>query len=139
MNIMDTALFYQSYMNLAPAAARREVDRLIDCAVRLGGVLTINWHDRSLAPERMWDEFYIDLLRELRRRGAWLTSAREAVAWFRARREAQMDGAVASSISPGLPGLQIVRHEPVARHALRSGSREFSGSASEPATHSYRG
>jgi len=34
---------------------------------RQGGVLTVNWHDRSIAPERLWDDFYLDLLDDLKR------------------------------------------------------------------------
>ncbi len=87
MHLMDTALFFPSHMHLSPRRAKARVRQLIDNAERFGGVLTINWHDRSLAPERLWDRFYIELVRELKARGAWLPTAAEAVAWFRERRE----------------------------------------------------
>jgi len=45
--------------------------RLVDDAERYGGALIINWHDRSLAPERLWGQFYVQLIDELKHRGAW--------------------------------------------------------------------
>ena len=66
LHIMDTALFYPSYMNLSDEQAGAATLPLIENAARFGGVLTINWHDRSLGPERLWDDAYVNLLRELR-------------------------------------------------------------------------
>jgi hypothetical protein len=86
LHIMDTALFYPSYLHLDAAGAREVVRELVRHVVFAGGVLTTNWHDRSLAPERLWGEFYLWLLDELKRQGAWFATAGEAVAWFRKRR-----------------------------------------------------
>ncbi len=91
MHVMDTAMFFPSHMNLSPKEAEERVDRLIENAVRFGGVLTINWHDRSIAPERCWDQFYIELVEKLRKRGAWMVTAAQAVAWFRERRETDFE------------------------------------------------
>ena len=111
MHLMDTAMFYPPYLDLSPAEAARAMDSLIDNAARFGGVLTINWHDRSLAPERQWDASYIELVEKLQRRGAWMPTAADAVAWFRQRRAAWIDEAtgeiVAEKIDPRLPGLQL--------------------------------
>ena len=112
MHIMDTALFFPSYMDLSPAQARAEVSNLIKHAERFGGVLTINWHDRSIAPERLWDDFYIELVEELKRRGAWMPTASDAVAWFRARRAAQVEEGIENyQIASHLPGLQVITNE----------------------------
>ena len=113
MHIMDTALFYQSYMNLSPRAAKAEVRALLDNAERFGGSLVINCHDRSLAPERMWDDFYIELVEELKRRGAWIPNAADAVAWFRVRRVARFDSETIANQAEDtrLPRLQRVAHE----------------------------
>ena len=47
----------------------------------------INWHDRSLAPERLWGGFYQDLIAEVGKGDrAWFATAGEAVDWFRWRR-----------------------------------------------------
>jgi hypothetical protein len=88
MHIMDTALFYLSYLGLTPEKAKTLLRQMTDRVVQWGGVLTINWHDRSVAPERLWGEFYRELLQDLRNRGAWLTTAGQATAWFRRRRSA---------------------------------------------------
>lgn len=121
LNIMDTALFFPCFLDLSPKRAKAIVSSFLQHAVRFGGVLTINWHDRSLAPERCWDEFYIDLISELKRRGAWITSAGDAVAWFRSRRAAaiqetsEADGEPSIQRGPvphngDLPGLRLVVH-----------------------------
>ena len=86
LHIMDTALFYPNRMDLSPKEAKRRVDAIIDSAVRYGGCVTINWHDRSIAPERLWGDFYVELVEDLKKRGAWFATAAETVAWFRERR-----------------------------------------------------
>src|SRR6266566_910823 len=54
LHIMDTAMFFPGRLGLSPAQASKEVARIIANAVRFGGALTVNWHDRSIAPERLW-------------------------------------------------------------------------------------
>ncbi|HET6176017.1 MAG TPA: hypothetical protein VFE61_03730, partial [Candidatus Sulfotelmatobacter sp.] len=88
LHIMDTALFYPSYMNLPNDRARTAMLPLIENVTRFGGVLTINWHDRSLGPERLWGDAYLALLRDLRARTPWFATALQAVSWFRKRRAA---------------------------------------------------
>jgi hypothetical protein len=59
----------------------------VDNARRFGGTVVINWHERSLAPERLWGDFYQALIEEVGKGGrAWFTTAGEAVNWFRWRR-----------------------------------------------------
>lgn len=123
MHIMDTALFYPSYLNLARLAARKKVDQLIQNASDIGGVLTINWHDRSIAPERLWDGFYVDLLIGLRREQAWLCTAAQAVSWFKMRRMAVFSSTqqhpgqnhvkVSVNSSSVWPGLRLRVHRPL--------------------------
>jgi hypothetical protein len=88
LHIMDTALFLPGRQNLSTSEAKKLVGEIIANAVRFGGVITVNWHDRSILPERLWAGFYSDLLQELRAQGAWLASARDTVRWFRKRRSA---------------------------------------------------
>jgi hypothetical protein len=117
LHVMDTALFYPSHLGLSPQAATQLVLPLVDEAERHGGALTINWHDRSIAPERLWDGFYLDLLDELKRRDAWFPTAAQAVDWFRRRRSArfesvrQEDGSVRVRVSADsaedAPGLTV--------------------------------
>jgi hypothetical protein len=86
LHIMDTAMFRQNYLNLTHDGAKESVSRMIEDALVSGGALTVNWHDRSIAPERLWGDFYVWLVEELRGKGAWCTSAGCAVAWFQKRR-----------------------------------------------------
>jgi hypothetical protein len=88
---MDTALFYPERMRLTSAQAGAVLERLLADVRRYGGVLTVNWHDRSLAPERLWETSYLDLLARLRRDGAWCPTAGAAVEWFRRRRAARIE------------------------------------------------
>jgi hypothetical protein len=86
LHIMDTALFYPSYMNLSDEQAGAAMLPLIENATRFGGVLTVNWHDRSLGPERLWGDPYVTLLHDLRTRTPWFATAAQTVSWFRKRR-----------------------------------------------------
>lgn len=125
LHVMDTALFYPRYLHLRDEEAECLVWRLIDDAERIGGALTINWHDRSIAPERLWDEFYLKLLHELSIRGAWLPTSTQAVAWFRSRRLAtvECERSTAGVLrvqgrmdkAERVPGLRIRVHKPRAR------------------------
>lgn len=115
LHVMDTALFYPSYLDLSPAAARTVLLGMINDVVQHGGCLTVNWHDRSTAPERLWGASYRDLLQNLRSRGAWFATAYDAVSWFKKRRAATFEedpaerGSVKIRVSPncggGLPSL----------------------------------
>ncbi len=126
LHVMDTALFYPGHMHLKPEEARKRVGAIIDNAVHFGGVVTVNWHDRSIAPERLWGDFYLQLIDELKEKGAWITTASEAVAWFRKRRSATFEngrpetnasngkGAVESDA--GVPRLRLRVHTPGESH-----------------------
>ena len=87
LSIMDSALFYPNRMGLAPNDAAELCRQIVSNARRFGGTLVINWHDRSLAPERLWGRFYRDLLDDVGTGNrVWFATAREAVDWFRWRR-----------------------------------------------------
>jgi hypothetical protein len=119
LHVMDTALFFPGYLDLAPDEAWKVVSRVIDNVIRFGGCITFNWHDRSIAPERLWREFYAALVHELKSRGAWFASSSQAVNWFRKRRSTAFD-----DLSSGarekiqekddrLPGLRLQTHQPL--------------------------
>jgi hypothetical protein len=120
LHVMDTALFYPSHLNLTAQAASKIVSPLVDEAEQHGGALTINWHDRSIAPERLWDDFYLDLLNDLKRRDTWFSTAAQAVAWFRRRRAASFElpqndndvVRVRTVVDDSLPGLVVRTHKP---------------------------
>jgi hypothetical protein len=86
LHVMDTALFYPDYLNLTFEEAERRIDDIVDCARQFGGAVTFNWHDRSIAPERLWGEFYAGLICGLKQKGAWCSSAGSVVSWFQHRR-----------------------------------------------------
>ncbi len=117
LHVMDTALFYPAHLNLSPKLARTLLARMVDNAVRFGGCLTINWHDRSTAPERLWGAPYRDLIQDLKARGAWFATAREAVSWFGKRRSVEFEedptypssvrAKISSNYGHDLPGLRM--------------------------------
>jgi hypothetical protein len=114
MHIMDTALFFPCYLNLSPQSAQEAIRLFITSAIRFGGVLTMNWHDRSLAPERLWDGTYRRLLEECQTKGGWFATAAQTVAWFQKRRAVTFtstdDGRikiVTPGDQPGLPALRV--------------------------------
>jgi hypothetical protein len=121
LHIMDTALFYPSHLDLSPKEASKRVGSIIDNAVQFGGSVTVNWHDRSILPERCWGDFYIDLVAELESKGAWFATAAETVAWFRKRRSARFENAgcepdvphvkIAGDAGDNLPALHLQVHE----------------------------
>jgi hypothetical protein len=137
LQVMDTALFFPEFLNLSEADAEHLVWGLLDDVARFGGALTINWHDRSIAPERLWAGFYLKLLGELKSRGAWSPTAAQAVAWFRRRRLASVEVArendgrlrVKGRSSPqgGRPNLRVRIHKPRA-----GGLREPKSASAQP-------
>jgi hypothetical protein len=80
-------------MNCTEQEALHICERILDWTQELGGVSTLSWHERSLAPERQWDGAYRWLLARLRQRGARVLPAREVVSWFSARRSVDLQGA----------------------------------------------
>lgn len=86
LHIMDTTLFYTDRMDLPESRAMALVEGMIATSHKFGGVLTINWHDRSLGPERLWDTFYETILARLKSMKVWFATVSQAVSWFKARR-----------------------------------------------------
>lgn len=86
LHAMDTALFYPVYLGLSAREASRRLQEIVDQVARTGGCFTVNWHDRSLAPERLWYKCYGELLRILKGHGVWFATVGQANRWFRKRR-----------------------------------------------------
>jgi peptidoglycan/xylan/chitin deacetylase (PgdA/CDA1 family) len=129
LHVMDTALFFPTCMNARPAEAKVKIKALITNAMRFGGVLTINWHDRSIAPERLWHRLYRDIIAELKSSGAWFATASQTVQWFEKRRRITAVSGVnidehtdaRDGLSAGnLPGLTFQRNNPLPFAARRS-------------------
>lgn len=122
LHIQDTALFFRKRMRLSEQEAYDRCRQIVNKFNCFGGALTINWHDRSLVPERNWDHFYILLLDELLREKCWFASGSEAVKWFKWRRKIRFESSrlsgsqvrvlVHSEPNPELPSLQLRENVP---------------------------
>lgn len=84
--IMDSAMLYPNRMGLSHDEAIARCRDVVRQARASGGALVINWHDRSLAPERQWGRCYEALLDAVEAEGGMFLSAGQAVDWFRWRR-----------------------------------------------------
>jgi len=91
LHIQDTALFYPKRMGLTEAQALEVCKKIVRNASKYGGVLTMNWHHRSLAPERLWGGFYINLLEEIKAKNVWFATAGQVVRWYSKRRAVLFD------------------------------------------------
>jgi hypothetical protein len=87
LHVQDTAMFFPGRMHLTERQAWSLFSGVLEHCRNHGGVLTVLWHDRSLAPERLWDQFYLAVLKELSAAQTWFATARDVVGWFRTRRE----------------------------------------------------
>jgi hypothetical protein len=112
--IMDTALFYPARLGLTQTEGLERCLRIIATTERFGGVVVLNWHDRSLSPERLWSATYRNLLANLRsRHRVWFATGKDTVEWFNWRRSIQFteepDGCILiHAPSPKVP-LPMVR------------------------------
>lgn len=133
LNIMDTALFTQGRLALSEDAGLRLCERMLGEFSVYGGVLTVNWHTRSLSPERNWDEFYEQLLQMIKTEKPWFASGEQAVDWFDMRRSVRFDGkavdgrkvrlSLTSNINSDLlPPMTLRAYSPTSRS--RAGSDE---------------
>jgi len=107
LNIQDSAMFYPNRMMLSETEALTICKAIMRSMSSYGGALTVNWHTRSLSPERLWDEFYTQLLQEIRKYRVWFGTAQDVVGWFRKRRRLRFQslqdgkqGVTVSVISP---------------------------------------
>jgi len=89
LHVQDTALFLPGRMNMTQNEGIGMIEKIIAEIRRIGGVLTVNWHMRSLGPDRFWDEPYRYLLRIAKGGCVWPATADEVVGWFAMRRSAE--------------------------------------------------
>lgn len=115
--IQDSAMFYADRMMLSEDEAMRGCQEVMDCLAASGGALTINWHTRSLSPERLWGEFYTQLLERAGKRRVWFGRAQDVVGWFGSRRALRFEAVqfdehgvrveLSSSSAPPTPSLGL--------------------------------
>jgi hypothetical protein len=87
LHIQDIALMNAGQWWFRPPDEAFEICKpIIDGAAKYGGVLTLLWHTRSLAPEREWGQLYLRLLSRIKARRVWFGSACQVIDWFRSRR-----------------------------------------------------
>lgn len=130
LNVQDTALFYPDRMGLNEEHAWQLINELLENASRYGGVMTINWHDRSLAPERLWGDTYIKLLKSIKRSDVWTDTASRVIRWFDKRRSAVFEDVcfaqdrvklhISSKNDDDIPDLMLRIHTPRAVRRLQT-------------------
>jgi peptidoglycan/xylan/chitin deacetylase (PgdA/CDA1 family) len=91
LNIQDTALFNPKHMALSKKTAWKLCKEIINNTSKYGGILTILWHDRSLSPERLYEDFYIKLLKYLKSHNVWFATGTDACNWFQSRRNTKFE------------------------------------------------
>lgn len=91
LHIQDGALFYPQRLDLSEPEAWKRCSELIENAKKIGGVLTVLWHDRSHGPERFWGDFYVRLVEALKSLECWFGTGAQVVGWFRKRREVRFE------------------------------------------------
>ena len=94
LHIQDVALFYPDFLDLDEAEAWTRCTALLEHQQKVGGVLTLLWHMRSIAPERLWGGFYKRLLEQCAHDQAWVGTARETADWFRIRRQIKLSSRI---------------------------------------------
>ncbi len=130
LNIQDTAMFYPSRMNLTETQALDMYKLLIGSTATFGGALTVNWHTRSLSPERLWGDSYVSLLNQIRNKCVWFGTAEEIVTWFRNRRAFRFEQAqsietglqvrITGPAPDGLPPFLVRTHHPTSRFSTET-------------------
>ena len=133
LTIQDTAMFYPDHLNLTEAEALDACKRLIQSAARFGGALTVNWHTRSLSPERLWGDFYLRLLEQMQTHRVWFGRAAEIVQWFRQRRALRFESVetagarvhlkLAGAAAAGQPPLTLRIYQPQPAPSARPASK----------------
>jgi hypothetical protein len=123
LHVQDTTMLYPGRMGVSEPQAIALCGELLGEFRRYGGAFTINWHDRSLAPERNWDSAYLAILGTLREGKTWFAAAGEAVSWFEKRRACRFDRVASYGCFPRVrmrkedeekgPALTIRVHRPM--------------------------
>jgi len=122
LSIMDSALLFPDRMNLTCGQASRVWRTIVDHAARFGGTVVVNWHDRSLAPERQWNRSYRWLLSDIERGGrVWYATAGQAVDWYKWRRSIRFTrqapaltvSVAAAERDPSLPPAVLKTYGPI--------------------------
>lgn len=105
LHVMDSSMFFPDRLGLTQEEGIAKCLPLVAHAAATGGVVTVNWHDRSLEPERQWNRAYAALLDALDAEGPWYATAGAAVDWFRWRRDIRFQCQPDASLTVTAPAL----------------------------------
>jgi hypothetical protein len=86
LQVQDVALFRREYLDLSPEEALARSRELIAKVEKIGGLITLLWHPRSVdrKPYRsLW--VYQELLADIATRDAWVAPVREVGEWWQKR------------------------------------------------------
>jgi hypothetical protein len=111
LHIQDGALLGEEYGNLTREEALERALKLFSFAERLGGTVTLLWHNASFGAPRFWGSVYERLLTKAQKDRAWLAPGREIVRWYALRRRMKVlieqEGQILSVL------IQRQTHQPV--------------------------
>ena len=91
LNIQDGALFRRKYLGLSEEEAKRRCGEIFGYAQKYGGVVTLLWHQSSLAVPHNWGDFYRFLVDRGLEECAWVTRPVDIVDWFKVRRAVEIE------------------------------------------------
>ncbi|ODA41171.1 hypothetical protein DSBG_2075 [Desulfosporosinus sp. BG] len=89
LHIQDGALMGEEYFNLNREDAYHKAKPILDLAKRLGGVVSLLWHNQSFTAPRFWGEVYERLIAQGKTDGAWIAIPRDVLRWFNQRRKCE--------------------------------------------------
>lgn len=96
LHIQDGALMGEEHLNLNREDAFQTAEPILGWAKRLGGTVSLLWHNQSFTAPRFWGEVYERLIQRAKKDGAWIAIPRDVLVWFTQRRKCearlQIDG-----------------------------------------------
>lgn len=83
LNVMDKTLL--GYMKLSVKESFEFVKQLMDIVEKYHGVLTLNWHNDKFDGFywKRYEDLYVKILKESKKRDAWIISCKELVRWWK--------------------------------------------------------
>lgn len=90
LHIQDGALMGEEHLDLNREEAFRQAKPILTWAKRLGGAVSLLWHNQSFTAPRFWGEVYEALIAQAKTDGAWIAVPREVLHWFDLRRKCQV-------------------------------------------------
>ncbi len=90
LHIQDGALLGEEHGGLSRGDACAKAGQVLDWARKLGGAVSLLWHNQSFAAPRFWGEVYERLVEDAQKDQAWIALPRDVLAWFAARRSCRV-------------------------------------------------